>query len=171
MRSAHERPGRRHLIVSRAKSAKNARYSFVKKRDGLRDRSVRPFPRFRSYVANPTCWKTFQAEVGRVLGCFVGLRRVTVGKRRLPEVVQEKQPMSYFPIYLDMKGRRCLVIGGGTVAERKIASLLEAGAQVTVISPDVTETIARWSKGGSIQFQARRYEGADINGHELVFVA
>jgi precorrin-2 dehydrogenase/sirohydrochlorin ferrochelatase len=81
------------------------------------------------------------------------------------------QPMSYFPIYLDMAGRRCLVVGGGAVAERKIASLLEAGAKVTVISPDATETVARWSKNNSIQFLARRYQRGDVKGHELVFVA
>ena len=49
--------------------------------------------------------------------------------------------MSYFPIFLEMNGRRVLVIGGGGVAERKIAGLLEAGSAVTVISPDVTERI------------------------------
>lgn len=79
--------------------------------------------------------------------------------------------MGYYPLYLEMNRRRCLVIGGGTVAERKIASLLEAGAEVTVISPDVTETISCWSKDGSIQFHARRYERGDIHGQELVFVA
>jgi siroheme synthase-like protein len=70
-----------------------------------------------------------------------------------------------------MNRRRCLVIGGGAVAGRKIASLLEAGAEVTVISPDVTETVARWSNDGSIQFHARRYQSGDLRGHELVFVA
>jgi precorrin-2 dehydrogenase / sirohydrochlorin ferrochelatase len=79
--------------------------------------------------------------------------------------------MAYYPLYLEMNHRRCLVIGGGAVAERKIASLLEAGAEVTVISPDVTETVARWSKDGSIQFHARHYQRGDINGHDLVFVA
>ena len=79
--------------------------------------------------------------------------------------------MSYFPIYLDMAGRRCLVVGGGAVAERKIANLLEAGAKVTVISPDATETVASWSKNNSIQFLARHYQRGDVKGHELVFVA
>jgi siroheme synthase-like protein len=79
--------------------------------------------------------------------------------------------MGYYPLYLEMTDRRCLVIGGGAVAERKIAALLEAGAEVTVISPDVTEAIARWSKNDSIQFHARRYQRGDINGHQLVFVA
>ena len=79
--------------------------------------------------------------------------------------------MSYFPIFLEMKGRRALVIGGGVVAERKIASLFEAGALVTVISPDITERIARWSKEKSINLTARRYQPGDLAGYELVFVA
>ena len=79
--------------------------------------------------------------------------------------------MSYFPIFVEMKRRRCLVIGGGAVAERKIAGLLEAGAAVTLISPDVSETIARWSKEKLIQLTARRYQPGDLAGHELVFVA
>jgi siroheme synthase-like protein len=79
--------------------------------------------------------------------------------------------MGYFPISVDMKDRRCLVIGAGRVGERKIAGLLEGGASVTVISPDVTETIARWSKNKSIDFLARRYEPGDLSGYELVFTA
>lgn len=79
--------------------------------------------------------------------------------------------MSYLPIYLEMKGRRCVVIGGGVVAERKIASLLEAGADVTVISPDASETIVRWSKNKSIHFIARRYQPGDLADTELAFVA
>jgi siroheme synthase-like protein len=70
-----------------------------------------------------------------------------------------------------MTGRRCLVIGGGTVAERKIAGLLEAGAAVTVISPDISETVARWSKQNAVNFIARRYRPGDLAGYEIVFVA
>lgn len=79
--------------------------------------------------------------------------------------------MGYYPLYLEMTGRRCLVIGGGAVAERKIAGLLEAGAEVTVISPDVTETISRWSKNDSIDLKPRPYRAGDLAGRELVFVA
>ena len=79
--------------------------------------------------------------------------------------------MSYFPIFIEMKQRRCLVIGGGSVAERKIAGLLEAGASVTVISPDASETIARWSKNKVIQLTARRYQQGDLAGHEIAFIA
>ena len=63
------------------------------------------------------------------------------------------------------------MIGGGAVAERKIAGLLEVGAGVTVISPDVTENIARWSKDKLIHFLARRYQPGDLSGYELAFAA
>ena len=79
--------------------------------------------------------------------------------------------MSYFPIYLEMAGRRCLVIGGGAVAERKIAALLEAGAAVTVISPDISQVIFRWSKDNSIELKARRYQNGDLEGFQVVFIA
>jgi precorrin-2 dehydrogenase len=79
--------------------------------------------------------------------------------------------MSYFPIFLDMTRRRCLVIGGGAVAERKIASLLEAEAEVTVLSPDVTENVADWSKRNLIRLVPRRYRTGDVDGFELAFVA
>jgi precorrin-2 dehydrogenase len=79
--------------------------------------------------------------------------------------------MSFFPIYLEMTGRRCLVIGGGAVAERKIANLVEAGAEVTVISPDVSENVAHWSKNNSIQLKTKCYQSGDLDGYELAFVA
>jgi precorrin-2 dehydrogenase/sirohydrochlorin ferrochelatase len=79
--------------------------------------------------------------------------------------------MGYFPIFLEMNGRRCVVIGGGAVAERKIAGLLEAGAKVAVISFDITDTIARWSKEKLISFVARRYRTGDLAGFQLAFAA
>ena len=79
--------------------------------------------------------------------------------------------MSYYPIYLNMHGRRCLVIGGGVVAERKIAGLLEVGAKPTVISPAITDVIARWAKDHSIELIARRYQSSDLTEHEIAFVA
>lgn len=64
-----------------------------------------------------------------------------------------------------------MVIGGGAVAERKIASLLEVAAAITVVTPAITETIARWSKENAIQFKARRYQAGDLAEFEMVFVA
>ncbi|HEX9788538.1 MAG TPA: bifunctional precorrin-2 dehydrogenase/sirohydrochlorin ferrochelatase [Candidatus Binatia bacterium] len=79
--------------------------------------------------------------------------------------------MTYFPISLEMTGRPCLVIGGGAVAERKIANLLEAGAEVTVISPEVTAAIARWEKHHELTLTARKFQDGDLAGFQIVFVA
>lgn len=79
--------------------------------------------------------------------------------------------MGYFPIYLEMSGRRCLVVGGGEVAERKTAALLTAEALVTVLSPDVTETIADWLKQKAISVMPRYYQPGDLAQFDLVFIA
>lgn len=51
--------------------------------------------------------------------------------------------MQYYPIFLDIKNKPCVVIGGGKVAERKVVSLLDAGAKVLVISPEITPTLKK----------------------------
>jgi precorrin-2 dehydrogenase / sirohydrochlorin ferrochelatase len=79
--------------------------------------------------------------------------------------------MSYFPIFLEMKRRRSLVVGGGPVAERKIAGLLDVGADVTVVSPDACDNILEWSKTKLIEYRARRYEPGDLSGFEIAFIA
>ena len=79
--------------------------------------------------------------------------------------------MGYYSVALDMTGRFTVVIGGGTVAERKVKGLLEAGAAVTVISPSLTAQLARWVKQGRISHVARSYTPGDLAGYELAFVA
>lgn len=79
--------------------------------------------------------------------------------------------MSYYPIYLEMKGRRCVMVGGGSVAERKVESLLEAGAAVAVISPILTELLTRWRDERKISHVAKNYAPGDVAGYELAFVA
>jgi len=49
--------------------------------------------------------------------------------------------MGYYPIFIELTERRCLVIGGGAVAERKVEELLAVGGRVTVISPTITERL------------------------------
>ena len=51
--------------------------------------------------------------------------------------------MRYYPIFLDLRGRRTVVVGGGKVAERKVRKLLRAGAKVRVISPELTPGLER----------------------------
>ncbi len=79
--------------------------------------------------------------------------------------------MGYIPIFLDVTGRECVVVGGGEVAARKVESLLEAGARVTVVSPALSPSLeAMVSRRLTIHI-AREYERGDINGCALVYAA
>jgi precorrin-2 dehydrogenase / sirohydrochlorin ferrochelatase len=79
--------------------------------------------------------------------------------------------MAYLPIFLDVTARRCLVIGGGEVAARKVASLLEAGADVIIVSPSLVEALAELVRQGRIQHIPREYAAADMAGATLVYAA
>lgn len=76
-------------------------------------------------------------------------------------------PVSY-PVNLIVEGRRCLVVGGGDVAARKVAGLLACGAQVKVVAPSVSEEIRR-SPG--VSWEERPYQRADVDGQRLVITA
>ncbi len=79
--------------------------------------------------------------------------------------------MAYLPIFLDLTGRRCVVVGGGEVAARKAASLLEAGAEVVVVSPSLVDALAHLARAGRIIHLNRVYEAGDIAGATLVYAA
>src|SRR6266478_2721176 len=69
-----------------------------------------------------------------------------------------------------MKDRRCVVIGGGAVAERKVEGLVAVGANVTVISPAITNGLRELLTQGAIRHVAREYQTGDRAGYDLVFV-
>jgi precorrin-2 dehydrogenase/sirohydrochlorin ferrochelatase len=79
--------------------------------------------------------------------------------------------MKYYPICLRVTGRDCVVIGGGTVAAQKVASLLHAGAAVTVISPDVVPAIAALAEAGRVVHCQRGYRHGDLHGRFLAYAA
>lgn len=79
--------------------------------------------------------------------------------------------MNYYPIFLQLKNKPCLVVGGGQVGERKVEGLLKVGARVTVVSPEVTPRLASLAQEGYIEWRPRKYEPADLKGKVLVFVA
>jgi uroporphyrin-III C-methyltransferase/precorrin-2 dehydrogenase/sirohydrochlorin ferrochelatase len=75
-----------------------------------------------------------------------------------------------YPVTLEIKGRRCLVVGGGGVALRKIQGLVEEGARVTVVAPDVVEPVAMMAEKGEIALERRVYRG-DAAGRWSLIVA
>lgn len=79
--------------------------------------------------------------------------------------------MGYLPIFVDPTAAKCLVVGGGEVAQRKVSGLLEAGAEVTVISPGLTPLLADHARAVRIRHIRRRYEAGDMAGYLLVYAA
>ena len=79
--------------------------------------------------------------------------------------------METLPIFLNIKDRPCVVIGGGEVAARKVALLCEAGARVLVVSPELKRTLSDWSDKGGIDYQRGGFSPADLDGKVLVIAA
>lgn len=77
--------------------------------------------------------------------------------------------MSYYPINIRIADRLCLVIGGGSVALRKVKGLLQAGARVRVISPEVEPELQRMSELQEIEWLEREYVEGDLRGAFLAF--
>ena len=69
-----------------------------------------------------------------------------------------------YPVSLTLDGRRVLVVGGGKLATRRVADLLEAGARVEVVSPTVSQEIAAWADQKKVMVALRPFEGGDVTG-------
>lgn len=72
--------------------------------------------------------------------------------------------MPFYPVFLNLEGRRVAIVGGGPVAVRKARGVLEAGAQVTLISPELSTKLR-------VEWKRRRYRQGDLEGAALVFAA
>ena len=79
--------------------------------------------------------------------------------------------MKYYPMFVRVAGRRCLVVGGGRVAEQKVTALVEAAAHVTVISPATTPRIEALAATQVIALHPRQYVSGDVRGFFLAFAA
>jgi precorrin-2 dehydrogenase len=79
--------------------------------------------------------------------------------------------MRYYPVFLDIADKPVVVIGGGNIAHQKMENLLAAGANVTVVSPDLNPEMQALKDAGRFRHVERTYEPGDIAGYELVFVA
>lgn len=103
------------------------------------------------------------------------------------DMVLQGDKMAYFPMFVDMTKRECLIVGGGNVAYRKVIVMLDFGAKVTVVAEDICDElrklaiddIASEDKTGSytankenrITFIKRRFERKDCDGMEMVIAA
>jgi precorrin-2 dehydrogenase / sirohydrochlorin ferrochelatase len=88
-----------------------------------------------------------------------------------PREHTEASPMRYYPVQLDIRGRACLVVGGGAVGTRKAQTLAACGARVTVVSPEAAEELGRMAAAGRIELRLRGYLPADLEGMFLVIGA
>ncbi|MGG4493623.1 precorrin-2 dehydrogenase/sirohydrochlorin ferrochelatase family protein [Brevibacillus reuszeri] len=80
--------------------------------------------------------------------------------------------MPYYPMMVQLRQKHCLVVGGGQIAERKIGSLIAAGADdVTVVSPSVTDMIIAWERSGQVMIHHRPFEPADVQAAVIVIAA
>ncbi|MCP3952606.1 MAG: bifunctional precorrin-2 dehydrogenase/sirohydrochlorin ferrochelatase [Desulfobacterales bacterium] len=79
--------------------------------------------------------------------------------------------MRYYPVNLDIKNRACLVIGGGGVGTRKVKTLVDCGALVTVVSPEVSAQLKKMEAAGLITLEKRAYRTGDLEGKFLVIGA
>ena len=77
----------------------------------------------------------------------------------------------YYPAYLDLTGRRCVVIGAGAVAERKVRQLLASEADVTLVSPDATGELEQMAAEGAVRWVRRGYAPGDLAGMMLAIAA
>lgn len=78
--------------------------------------------------------------------------------------------MQYYPIFLDLKGKKVLVIGGGNIALEKILNLLKAGAVITVVAPEISAKVRRFNR--RITYIQRYFEDSDIQtDYSLIFAA
>lgn len=68
----------------------------------------------------------------------------------------------YYPVLLNLRGRTCVVIGGGTIATGKVEGLLEASAWVTVIAPQLSPALAELVQAGRVRHLARAYQPGDL---------
>ena len=79
--------------------------------------------------------------------------------------------LKYLPVGLDIQGRKCLVVGGGNIGTRKVRNLTRAGGQVTLVSPEATEELARMAASGEILWRREAFREGHLNGAFLAVAA
>src|SRR5712692_7191674 len=84
---------------------------------------------------------------------------------------ESKASMSLLPIFVKLRDRLVVVVGGGAVAEGKIDGLFAAEARVRIVAPQVTPAVAQWIAQGKVEWRAKKFAPADLDGAYLVIAA
>jgi uroporphyrin-III C-methyltransferase/precorrin-2 dehydrogenase/sirohydrochlorin ferrochelatase len=79
--------------------------------------------------------------------------------------------MDFYPVFMNIRGKSCLVVGGGEVAARKVATLLQCGAKVTVVAPQLGAALEPQAKAGAINYCCARFSEDHLQGVTLVIAA
>jgi precorrin-2 dehydrogenase / sirohydrochlorin ferrochelatase len=85
--------------------------------------------------------------------------------------MNRQPPAKVFPLFLKLENRPCLVVGAGSIAEVKIAGLLEAAAKVQVVAPEATPQVESWTEAGKLDWNRRGFQPRDLEGMFLVVAA
>lgn len=86
-------------------------------------------------------------------------------------ISDSSEELRFLPVGLDVRGKACLVVGGGAVGTRKAATLAQAGAIVTVVSPTVSDELAEQADSGRIGWVAEHFREDHADGAFLVVAA
>src|SRR5690349_23388106 len=93
------------------------------------------------------------------------------GPPSVAEPTMQAVPLKLYPLFADLSRRAVLVVGGGAVAERKVAALLDAGAQVTVNAPQLTPILRGWVEQGRIAHRPEAFRESWLDRVWLVVAA
>lgn len=88
-----------------------------------------------------------------------------------PATTPGRTGLSGYPVNLVVRGRKVLVVGAGRIAARKIAGLLEAGANVEVVAPEACDEVRAWANEGRVALHERPFAAADLDGAWLAVTA
>jgi precorrin-2 dehydrogenase/sirohydrochlorin ferrochelatase len=79
--------------------------------------------------------------------------------------------VGYYPIFMEMAGRRVLLVGGGNVADEKLGKLVDADADVTIVAPELIPAVRAVVDAGRARWEPRAYKHGDVTGYEVVMIA